>query len=173
MKVDKKKSHSTDTDTDNGNSTLTEASSNTLMKFRSIISIIRRSKIVYKKFNSACETAGVPKSLRPTLDCPTRWNSTHDMIGTTLKLKGAIIMLCSITPELSHYKIRARELFILEKLYKFLINLKNLSEKLGVDKYTTFPLVIISFNLLPYRIEMISKQLDEKIDRDNADKQLV
>ncbi|XP_057335436.1 uncharacterized protein LOC130674183 [Microplitis mediator] len=162
-----------DTMTDDGNSSLIEDSSNTLMKLRSIISKIRRSKIVYKKFNSACETAGVPTRMRPTLDCPTRWNSTYDMIGTASKLKGGITMLCSITPELSQYKIRTRERFIMEKLYKFLINFENLSEKLVGDKYTTFSLVIVSFNLLLDKIEMISKQLDDKIDRDNADEQLV
>ncbi|CAG9794257.1 unnamed protein product [Diatraea saccharalis] len=103
-------------------------------KLRSISSKIKRSEIVKKKFQSACEAAGVPSNLNPILDCPMRWNSTHDMIGFGLKVRAGINILCSSVTELNDFQITASEWQILEKIHKFLINFKLLSTKLGGEK---------------------------------------
>ena len=125
-----------------------------------------------KKFQSACEAAGVPSNLNAILDCPTRWNSTHDMIGFGLKVRAGIDILCSSVTELNDFQITANEWQVLEKLHKFLINFKLLSTKLGEDKYVTLPLVIASFNLLLDKIESMVKQLDEKPNRSKVDERL-
>ncbi|XP_068990723.1 uncharacterized protein [Neodiprion pinetum] len=78
-------------------------------KLRSVSSKIKRSEIVKKKFQSACEAAGVPSNLNAILDCPTRWNSTHDMIGFGLKVRAGIDILCSSVTELNDFQITANE----------------------------------------------------------------
>ncbi|CAD6236489.1 GSCOCG00008209001-RA-CDS, partial [Cotesia congregata] len=124
-----------------------------ITKIRSIFRKIRRSEKLKKIFHSDCETVNLPTNLNPILDCPTRWNSTHDMIGVALKLKQGIITLCNSVLELDHFNICEEEWTVLEKIHKFLINFKNLTTRLGGDKYVTLPFVIISFNLLLDRIE--------------------
>ncbi|CAK1582932.1 unnamed protein product [Parnassius mnemosyne] len=114
-----------------------------ITKLRSISSKIKRSEILKRKFQSACEAAGVPSNLNPILDCPTRWNSTHDMIGFGLKVRTGINILRTSVTELNDFQITDSEWQILEKIHKFLINFKLLSTKLGGEKYVTLPLVII------------------------------
>ncbi|CAG9793293.1 unnamed protein product [Diatraea saccharalis] len=89
-----------------------------VIKLRSIPSKIKRSEIVKKKFQSACEAAVVPSNLNPILNCPTRWNSTHDMIGFGLKVRAGINILCSSVTELNDFQITASEWQILEKIHK-------------------------------------------------------
>ena len=43
-----------------------------ITKLRSISSKIKRCEILKRKFQSACEAAGVPSNLNSILDCPTR-----------------------------------------------------------------------------------------------------
>ncbi|CAK1602511.1 unnamed protein product [Parnassius mnemosyne] len=140
-----------------------------ITKLRSISSKIKRSEILKRKFQSACEAAGVPSNLNPILDCPTRWNSTHDMIGFGLKVRTGINILCTSVTELNDFQITDSEWQILEKIHKFLINFKLLSTKLGGEKYVTLPLVIVSFNPLLDKIESMVKQLDEKPNRSEVD----
>lgn len=148
-------------------------SSTCINKIRSIFTKIRRSEKLNKRFHSACETVSVSTNISPILDCPTRWNSTHDMIGIALKLKQGISTFCSSVAELNEFQIIDEEWVILEKIHKFLINFKNLTTKLGGDKYVTLPFVIVSFNLLLDRIETVMTQLDSKIPRSEVDEQLI
>jgi len=101
-----------------------EDSSTAIMKLRSIFSKIKRSEKMKNKFRSICDTMGVSTTLSSILDCPTRWNSTHDMLGVALKLKKGIITLSRILPEITEFKISEDEWFIFEKVHKFLIILK-------------------------------------------------
>ncbi|CAK1595752.1 unnamed protein product [Parnassius mnemosyne] len=144
-----------------------------ITKLRSISSKTKRSEILKRKFHSACEAAGVPSNLNPILDCPTRWNSTHDMIGFGLKVRTGINILCTTVTELNDFQITDNEWQILEKIHKFLINFKLLSTKLGEEKYVTLPLVIVSFNLLLDKIESMVNQLDEKHNRSEVDERLI
>ncbi|CAD6239788.1 GSCOCG00012569001-RA-CDS, partial [Cotesia congregata] len=50
---------------------------------------------------------------------------------------------------------------------------KNLTTRLGGDKYVTLPFVIVSFNLLLDRIELLTNQLDSKHKRTAIDEQLI
>lgn len=150
-----------------------EDSSTATMKLRSVISKIRKSEVLRNKFRSACETAGVPTTLTPTLDCPTRWNSTHDMLGVALKLRGGINTLCGTVPELSDFQISGTEWILLERVYKLLRNFKILTTKLGGEKYVTLPFVIVSFNLLVDTVESAIKQLSGKIGSDEVDTILI
>ncbi|XP_066585170.1 uncharacterized protein [Prorops nasuta] len=143
------------------------------MKLRTIISKIRRSEVISNKFRSACETAGVSTTIKPILDCPTRWNSTHDMLGIALKLKGGIVTLCNNISELFNFQLMTEEWTILERIQKFLINFKTLSSKLGGEKYVTLPFVIVSFNLLIDKIEDVILELDRKINRSTIDESLI
>ena len=93
----------------------------------------------------------VPTNLNPTLDCPTRWSSTHDMLGAALKLKGGINTLCGIIPELNEFRISESEWSIIEKVFKFLLNFKILTNKLGGEKYTTLPIVMVK-NILHFQL---------------------
>lgn len=54
-------------------------SSTAIKKLRSIFSKIKRSEKLKNKFRSVCETMNVPTTVSHIFDCPTRWNSTHDM----------------------------------------------------------------------------------------------
>lgn len=150
-----------------------EDSSTAIMKLRSIFSKIKRSEKMKNKFRSICDTMGVSTTLSPILDCPTRWNSTHDMLGVALKLKKGIITLSSILPELTEFQISKDEWFIFEKVHKFLINFKSLSTRLGGEKYVTLPQVVVSFNLLVDKIETTITQLHENILRTAIDEQLL
>lgn len=86
--------------------------STAIMKLRSSFSKIKRSEKMKNKFRSICDTMGVSTTLSPILDCPTRWNSTHDVLGVALKLKKGIITLSSILPELIEFQISEVEWFI-------------------------------------------------------------
>ncbi|XP_026314075.1 uncharacterized protein LOC113225838 [Hyposmocoma kahamanoa] len=148
-------------------------SSTAITKLRSICSKIKRSEMLKRKFQSACETAGEPTNVSLILNCPTRWNSTHDIIGLCLKLKPGINILCTSVSDLSNFVISEIDWKILEKIYKFLINFKLLTTKLGGEKYVTLPLVIVSFNLLLDKIEAMIKQLDDKPNRTEVDERLI
>ncbi|GBP41993.1 Putative AC transposase [Eumeta japonica] len=76
-----------ETEEDEENAPNIANSRTSVKKIHSISRKIKRSEILKRKFQSACEAAGVPSNLNPILDCPTRWNSTHDMIGFGLKYK--------------------------------------------------------------------------------------
>ncbi|CAK1603284.1 unnamed protein product [Parnassius mnemosyne] len=90
-----------------------------ITKLRGISSKIKKSEILKRKFQSACEAAGVPSNLNPILDCPTRWNSTHDMIGFGLKVRTGINILCTSVTELNDFQITDSEWQILEKYISF------------------------------------------------------
>lgn len=152
---------------------LSEDCNTSINKIRSIFTKIKRSEKLNRRFHSACEMVSVPSNLTPILDCPTRWNSTHDMIGIALKLRQGIVTLCSSVPELNKFQIVEKEWQILEKIHKFLVNFKNLTTKLGGDKYITLPFVVVAFNLLLDRIETVTKQLDSKIERSEVDERLI
>ncbi|XP_050525407.1 uncharacterized protein LOC126896548 [Daktulosphaira vitifoliae] len=100
-------------------------SSTALMKLRSIFCKIKRSEMLKNRFNLTCEIVGVSTTVSPILDCPTRWNSTHDMLGVTLKLKKGIVTLCNNVPELTDFQISEDKWIIFEKVYKFLINFRS------------------------------------------------
>jgi len=88
-------------------------SSTALMKLRSVFSKIRSSEKLKNKFGSVCDTVGVPTTINPILDCPTRRNSTHDMLWEALKLKNGINTLCNILPELRDLQISDTEWYII------------------------------------------------------------
>lgn len=135
--------------------------STSIIKLRSCISKIKRSEKIQNKFRSICETMGASTTLSLILDCPTRWNLTHDTLGTgvALKLKKGVVPLWSL-PDLTEFQIFETKWLIFEKVHKFLINFKSLSTRLSEDK--ALPQIIDSFNILFDNIEIPIKQLDEK-----------
>lgn len=140
---------------------------------KSVFSKLRRTEVLSKKFRSVCETVGVSTTITPILDCPTRWNSTHDMLEIAIKLKEGIVTLCNIEKVLTPFIILPKEWSLLENLNKFLLNFKNLSTILSGDKYVSIPLVIVSFNLLLDNMEKKSMKLDRKVNRTEEDQKFI
>ncbi|GBP82552.1 Zinc finger BED domain-containing protein RICESLEEPER 3 [Eumeta japonica] len=99
-------------------------------KLRSISSKIKRSEILKRKLQSAYEVAGVLSNLNPILDCPTRWNSTHDMIGFDLKVRAGINILCGSVTELNDFQITAKSLLKFNELYEEYRSLHSLNKSL-------------------------------------------
>lgn len=81
---------------------------------------------------------------RPILDVKTRWNSTYDMLERAFELKPALNHLCKVNKELVHLEVTKEEWELLERVAVMLENFKEMSTKLGGDKYVTLPSVIYS-----------------------------
>lgn len=60
-----------------------------LEKLRKVIKIVRSSPQRQEKFKNVCESARI-KYLKPILDVATRWNSTHNLLEVSIRLKEAI-----------------------------------------------------------------------------------
>lgn len=123
-----------------------------LSRLRSLIKKIRNSEIVKNKYKGACETAGIDSTINPVLDCPTRWNSTFQMLEVALKVRNGLNVMC-LTHQFYDYLIKEDEWTMLEKIHRILVNFKDLSTKLNAENYVTLPSVVVYFNLLLDDIE--------------------
>lgn len=112
----------------------------------------RNSEIVKNKYKGACETAGIDSTINPVLDCPTRWNSTFQMLEVALKVRNGLNVMC-LTHQFYDYLIKEDEWTMLEKIHRILVNFKDLSTKLNAENYVTLPSVVVYFNLLLDDIE--------------------
>ncbi|CAG8803303.1 41130_t:CDS:2, partial [Gigaspora margarita] len=94
-------------------------------------SVIRTTPQRIELFESICNACRI-KFIKPILDCPTRWNSTHDMIKNGLFLKS-----CTA----------------LEKIGEFLEPFKDLTIKMSSSSNSTAFWIIPLFNILFNHVE--------------------
>lgn len=86
------------------------------------------------------------------LDVKTRWDSTYDMLHTTIILKPAIVMMWDNYSDLINLKIAETDSTILEKIVKFLKQFKYVSKILSSDFDVTLSTVVLAFNACCFSI---------------------
>lgn len=145
---------------------------NAITKIRSLFSKIKKSEQLGNKFKSACLTVGEPEK-SPILDVPTRWNSTHNMMGVALQVEKGISLICDNNSDLKKFKLIADEWHVIAKIHLFLEDFENLSTKLGGEKYSTLPMVTLLFNMLLDKIEAFIGELNNKSNRSGIDENLL
>jgi hypothetical protein len=64
------------------------------LQVRSLHSAIRASPQRIENLEAACQACEI-QMLKPILDCNTRWNSTHDMLENSIKLKPVVFLFNS------------------------------------------------------------------------------
>lgn len=110
---------------------------------------IRRSKVVRQAYRAAARTSGLP-SIEPTHhDCPTRWNSTHQMCLDATEKR---LVLDAILQE--HHNVvgvgplTAQEWKNVKVVSDFLVVPRQVMERLGGDHSPTLNLVAMLLRLL-------------------------
>ena len=139
-----------------------------IQKIRNTNKKIRNSESIAKLFEDCCK---IKKEdyVMPTLDIPTRWNSTHDMVQKAIKLKKGLKLLWEDCEQVANYKLTQNEWEGLEKIVNYLHNFKHMSKLLSSQTKPTLPMVVVSFNLLIDNIEKVVFELDSKENLTAAD----
>lgn len=132
-----------------------------LSKLRNLFKLLKNSEQWKNKLESSCEVCGI-KSLSPSIDVSTRWDSTCDIIYLGLRMQKALILLCITNKALNKFIISDNEWSLLNEIYKHLRHFKVLSKILGGEKYPTLNLVVVGFNMLLDKLEDSINDLQKK-----------
>ena len=143
-----------------------------ILKIRNTCKKIRQSEVLTNKLKNFCEAVNV-KYIKPILDVRTRWNSTCDMLDIAFKLKSALMMLWEHCSNLKEFKIEENEWSIIQNILEFLKYFKQVCKIVSCEKKVTLPNAVVAFNMLLDKIELIVKNLDDKLDRDSNDEKLL
>lgn len=143
-----------------------------VLKLRLCIRKIRKSEQLTNKLKSSCEATNT-RFFKPTLDVRTRWNSTFDMIQTSLELRLALDVLTANVENLRKFKISEEEWRLLEKVCGILKYFKSVSKLLSGDKYVTLPVAVVAFNILLDRLENHINTLNPRDDLSDAEEQVL
>ncbi|KAI7814510.1 putative zinc finger BED domain-containing protein 1-like [Triplophysa rosa] len=74
-------------------------------------------------------------------DCPTRWNSTHDMINRALEQQAPVAAVI-FEKKMSHLELTTSEWVLMELVKNVLQPFKTATEALSIDKYPTASAVL-------------------------------
>jgi len=133
-----------------------------LIKLRNAIKKIRSSPQSYMKFKELQNNS----DLKPILDCPTRWNSTADMLERALKLKDSLIAFSSIfdsgkkaSEELLSLSLNSWTNF--EKIFEYLLPFRKATLMVCGETYPSISLIVPLYNKLMdhLRLWMVEKSI--------------
>lgn len=133
---------------------------------------IKNSQNLCKSLKAFCNASKI-KFLKPKIDCPTRWDSTFDMLERVFEIKPALILMWDNCSKLTNIKISEEHWSSLQQVLNFLRNFKYMSKLLSYENRATLPNVVVSCNLLIDMIENVVKNLDERENRTKADECLL
>ncbi|CAH1114784.1 unnamed protein product [Psylliodes chrysocephalus] len=121
-------------------------------KIKAIAKKIKKSEQLKINFEKFCETLNL-KMKMPRLDVTTRWNSTFQMLSWALDLKNAINVLCDNVDDLKTFRVTNIEWSLIQNVCNYLTGFR--------------------INLLLDKLEKWSRNLDQKVDRNNVDEALI
>ena len=81
---------------------------------------IRRSNLLLTKLKEYCINLKMD-TVRPVIDCKTRWNSTYDTMKNGLRLKAALIQVISNDSKLRKFELTLDEWDIISSCKDFLM----------------------------------------------------
>lgn len=169
---DSEDEHEDELSDDDMNANENEIFSRIINNIRNTCKKIRRSEQLTIRLKLFCEAANI-KFVKPVLDVKTRWDSTYDMLNTAIILKPAIVMMWDNCSDLINLKITETDWTILEKIVQFLKQFKYVSKILSNDLDVTLPTVVLAFNMLVDKIESITFNLNNKVNRNAQDEALL
>lgn len=144
----------------------------TLGKLKTLMVKIKNSEQFRRQLRVATE-ATKEKYRTPVLDCPTRWNSSLNMISCAIQMSNAINVLCNANRRLAEYAITSEEWAVLKAVETFLRPFKFLTELLSGEKYPTLPNIVVALNQLLDKIEQLITALDIDPNRSQVDETLL
>lgn len=110
-------------------------------KVKAIVEYFKRSSHALLKLNEIQVQGGYPV-LKLKQDCPTRWNSTYDMVDRVLKIKEPILStLAILNNELNN--ILPTEWKVLHYLLKLLKIFYDVTNEISTEKYVSISKVIL------------------------------
>ncbi|CAG8834972.1 1455_t:CDS:2, partial [Gigaspora margarita] len=130
-------------------------------KIRELNSAIRATPQRTELFENTCNACRI-KFIKPILDCPTRWNSTFDMVKNGLLLKSALNTLTSSHDDFYPYSISHSQWTTLEKIVEFLEPFKDLTVKMSSGSDSTAFWIIPLFNIVFNHVEDVASNVKTK-----------
>lgn len=143
-----------------------------LTKVRNVCRKIKRSSVMSDALEDFCTLLKLP-FVKPILDCPTRWNSSLQMLSIYFRLKPAIKFLCDSNKDLQDNRLLDIEWDAIELMISYLEIFKQVSDLLSAEKYPTLPSAVLAVNFLIDQVEKLVFELDEKEDRSRMDEILL
>jgi hypothetical protein len=120
-----------------------------LIKLRSAIKKIRCSPQSFMKFRELQNGTG----LKPILDCPTRWNSTADMLERALKLRDCLVAFSSIFDATKNASEETLSLPLnswtnFERIFEYLLPFRQATLLICGDTYPSISMIVPLYNSL-------------------------
>lgn len=143
-----------------------------IVRLRKLCKMVKASDKLKNKLDQYCQLCDEPYADLP-LDVKTRWNSSHDLIKTGLRMRKSISEFTKHTQSLRHLCIDEDEWNLLAIIQKQLQSLKKLSEIPSGDQDCTLPTVVVGINVLLDGIEKFCTNLDTKTERTPIDESLI
>lgn len=146
-----------------------------LNKVKSIVQYFKKSSHALVKLHEFQKQAGSP-TLKLKQDCPTRWNSSYDMIDRILSIKDPIIATLAILNNSEVDCLSAQEWLVLEHARNMLKIFYDVTVEISSEKYVSlskeiifvkslnkFILNCINNDTLPYNVKLLAQNLKEKL----------
>lgn len=119
----------------------------TLIKIKNIVQYFKKSSHALAKLNEYQKQNGSPV-LKLVQDCPTRWNSTYDMINRIITIKDPIIATIAVLGSTELSCISPQEWIILESARDILKIFYEVTTETSAEKYVTLSKEIIFIKTL-------------------------
>ena len=148
---------------------INESNKTPVLKLRNIF--IKGSEQLRSKLKSSYDMTNT-EYLSSIIDVVTRQNSTFDTIECELSLCPTLNFV-ALDLNIRRFLLTDDDWYLLTQINLFLKNFKLVSTLLGGDKYATFPLVVVAFNMLLDKIENTIHLLNDKEDRCKIDENLL
>ncbi|CAI6377428.1 unnamed protein product [Macrosiphum euphorbiae] len=131
-----------------------ESITDLLITLRKIVGHFHRSAVAQHNLEQEQDKLQIPKS-KLVQDCITRWNSTHDMMGSLTKNREAVNNCLRSNPKTEEWYITVSQNDTMTDLINILEPFKTATEILGGDKYVTLSIVGRLFKNLISSLECI------------------
>lgn len=118
-----------------------------LTKVKVIVQFFKKSSHALAKLNDFQKQLGLPV-LKLKQDCPTRWNSTYDMIDRIISIKDPIIATLAVLGNMELNCLSPQEWIILENARIILKIFYEITIEISAEKYVTLSKEIIFFKTL-------------------------
>jgi len=118
-----------------------------IIKIKDIVSYLKKSSCALAKLQEYQKQTGSP-ILKLKQDCPTRWNSTYDILDRVLKIKEPIIATLAVLNNAKLCFLTPNEWSVVDKSKDLLKVFYDVTEEVSGEKYVTISKTIIYVNAM-------------------------